>query len=128
MPQHTEEDVERLLSQVAIRPAEITRKPRTVTPKPQPELDEHVQASFESGEAYELTLPEWAVEATKTKLRKSAKYVGKVLLNGVDIRLTFQVEPAPRNKVTLRFQARPPLEMGRRASREYKAKKTTRKP
>ena len=124
MPQHTEDEVERLLSQVSIRPAEIKRKPRVVTPQPQPELDEHVQASYESGEAYELQLPEWAVETTKTKLRKSAKYVGKVLLDGVDIRLTFQVEPAPRNKVTLRFLARPPLDMGRRASREYKAKRT----
>lgn len=123
MPQHTEEEVERLLAQVAIRPAEIKRKPRTVTPQPQPELDPHVQASYESGEAYELVLPEWAVETTKTKLRKSAKYVGKVLLDGVDIRLTFQVAPAPRNKVTLRFLARPPLDMGRRASREYKAKR-----
>lgn len=126
MAQHTD-DVSAVLRRASIKPAEIKRKPRQRGPKPVPELDEHVQASYESGEAYELTVPEQdteeattqLVEGVKSKIRASAKYVGHEL--GVDIRVTLQTEAVRAGRVTVRFRARPPLNMGRRASQAKKA-------
>jgi hypothetical protein len=116
---HTD-DVEAVLRKATIKPARIERKPRATGPKPVPELDEHVQRSYETGDPFEVTVPEWAVADTKTLLRKSAKYVGHTL--GKDIRLTLQTEAQGSGKVTIRFRARDVLNMGRRASQ---AKKTT---
>ena len=124
MTPHTD-DVEAVLRKATIKPARIERKPRPSGPKPVPELDEHVQRSYETGDPFEVTVPEWAVADTKTLLRKSARYVGHTL--GKDIRLTLQTESQSGGRVTIRFLARDVLNMGRRASQAKKATGKARK-
>lgn len=112
-------DLEAVLRRARIKPATIQPKPRTAGPKPVPELDPHVRASYESGEAYELTVPAWAVKDTKTMIRKSARFVGHEL--GKDIRVTLQEEPKSDGSVIVRFRARDVLNQGRRASQARQA-------
>lgn len=106
-------DLSRILAGAEFRHGErITRKPRTKTgPKPVPELDPHVERSFDTGQSVAVDVAAADVDTVVRKVKASARYITHKRGTLVKVTVAAMVYG---ETATVRFLARPPIDTGAR--------------